>query len=655
MTNSPHRLLTIIFYVLAVLAIFAAVIFLTDSEAEYINNADALKHFDFSERLALISPNAFERYPNALYTPKDFLEGRVSAPSNEPYDSPRYASYRLVLNLQEGTLYGITGLSATHAMTLWVDGVVLAQVGVPGDSFENMTAGTNFFTVYFVARYEATEIIIQRSGFVLAHGGRLNPLYFGEQPLITSWNILGHIRISILIGVTLMSVLLYLGVYLFFRNQKRFLWFSLMCVMISLRTLGIDFRLIATLLPQMDWQLDYLLAYLVTSAFAVAMIMYIDAMFNNGANRLFKYTAIGFFAAHGVFMLLTNPAVYSQFNTPYNILMMLFISGVLINNIWRTVKSKTKLQAEYVLVIIGSLINIVLGVAEVAIRAATPEVVANYTQAGILVFIFINTIALTLYFRRNEMELDEAKKHEKQLAGENVTLESLNRMKNSYLANMAHETKTPLTLISVDVQLAAALYEGKGEDGKLISEALHRAQEEILRVSRITENNLKLAAMQSSSEKMTALDFSALLKSAAEVRRRLVEKNNNALLVNVHDGLPKVYGNADQLVQVLSNFIDNANRHTKYGKIYIDAEVYEGLVIAKVFDSGMGIPAELLPRIFERGVSNANSTGIGLPICKQIIEAHGGTISVLSQEGKGTVIAMKLPIYNVDRGSIENV
>jgi signal transduction histidine kinase len=199
------------------------------------------------------------------------------------------------------------------------------------------------------------------------------------------------------------------------------------------------------------------------------------------------------------------------------------------------------------------------------------------------------------------------------------------------------------------------LYSGEGEDAKLISEALQRAQVEILRVSRITKNNLKLAAMQSSGEKMTALDFSALLKSGAEVRRRLVEKNNNALVANVPDDLPKVYGNADQLVQVLSNLIDNANRHTKYGKISIKADVNEGLVITKVLDNGMGIPAELLPHIFERGVSNAISTGIGLPICKQIVEAHGGTISAQSEKGKGTAITIKLPIHNEDRESAENV
>ncbi|MCL2198341.1 MAG: sensor histidine kinase [Defluviitaleaceae bacterium] len=643
MTNNPSRLPTIIFYVLAVFSIFAAVIFLTDSEAEYINNTDVLNRFDFSERLALISPDAFDRHPEALYTPNDFFEGLTSPPTYG-FNGSRYATYRLVLNLQQGTLYGLTGLSATHAMTLWVDGVMLAQIGITGDSFESMTAATNFFTVYFVAGHEPTEIIIQRSGFVLAHGGRLNPIYFGKQPLITTWNILGHIRTSILVGFTLMSVLLYLGIFLFFRNQKRFLWFSLMCLMIALRTLGIDFRIITTLLPNLEWQLDYLLAYLATSAFAVAMILYLDAMFNNNANKIFKYIAIGFFAVHGVFMLLTEPAVYSQFNTVYNILMVSFVGGVLVNLVWRAALSKSKWQVEHILVIIGSVANIVLGVAEVAIRVATPEAVANYTQAGILVFIFINTIALTIYFRHNETELDEAKKQEKQLANENATLESLNRLKNDYLANIAHETKTPLTLISVDIQLAAALYQEEGEDAKLISEALYRAQEEILRMSRITENNLKLAAMQSNSEKMTTLDFYELLKSSAEVRRRLIEKNNNTLAVNVPDDLPNVYGNADQLIQVMSNLIDNANRHTKYGKISINASTAEGFAVISISDNGAGIPADLLPRIFERGVSGSGSTGLGLAICKQIVNTHDGKISIESKKGHGTNVIIKLPI-----------
>jgi hypothetical protein len=87
-------------------------------------------------------------------------------------------------------------------MTLWVDGVVLAQAGIPGDSLENMLPKTNYFTAYFIAGTEPTEIVIQRSSFVHAHGGVLNPLYISEQKLITQMNTLLHVRVSIILGVT---------------------------------------------------------------------------------------------------------------------------------------------------------------------------------------------------------------------------------------------------------------------------------------------------------------------------------------------------------------------------------------------------------------------------------------------------------------------
>ena len=193
MDKTPSQLHSICIYLLLTAAVFAASLFLTHSNAKYINNAADLNRFDFSQDLAVISPSAFTQ------------EG-----------TDRYATYRLLLtNLNPGTIYGISGYSATHAMRLWVNGEILIEVGVPGDSYENMTAGTAYFTAYFVASAEPTEIIIQRSGFVLAHGGRLNALYFGEQYHITTRLALSHVRVSFLAGITTMAALLNLGIFVF--------------------------------------------------------------------------------------------------------------------------------------------------------------------------------------------------------------------------------------------------------------------------------------------------------------------------------------------------------------------------------------------------------------------------------------------------------
>ncbi|MCL2225611.1 MAG: ATP-binding protein [Defluviitaleaceae bacterium] len=242
------------------------------------------------------------------------------------------------------------------------------------------------------------------------------------------------------------------------------------------------------------------------------------------------------------------------------------------------------------------------------------------------------------------------------LADENATLESLSRMKSEYLANISHETKTPLTLVSVDVQLVNELLtdakiEGgewklSAEDGLLIREAMERAQNAILRAGRITESNLRLASMQENREKITVIDISKLVTSSAEIRRGVAEKQGNRLNINVPDNLPRVFGNIDNLTQVVDNLLTNANNNTKGGDITIAASANEKFIIVTVTDSGTGISPDILPFVFKRGISGSGGTGIGLALCRSMVEAHGGDISLESEQGKGTAVTFTLPIYN---------
>ena len=437
------------------------------------------------------------------------------------------------------------------------------------------------------------------------------------------------------------------------------LWFSLVCLMITLRTVGIDNRLIATLFPNLDWRLDYLIAYLITSGFIVFIVLYLDAMFEHRTKRRLLLGGIGILVAHAVFMLFTPPIVYSRFNTPYNIFLVLFSGAIMVNIAWLVYNHRGMRRIEHILVLFGSAVNVALGFGEAALRAATPQAAVNFTQIGTMIFMFINTIALAMHFKHTEEEAEAAKlkeqeeraekekaqQSEQRLANENAALERLNRMKTEYLTNISHETKTPLTLISVDVQLAAELHKEEGEDGKIIAEALSRAQEEILRAARITENNLALASMQESREKMGVIDFSTLLVSSAEARRSVIEKGGNTLRVHVPDNLPRVYGNADQLIQVMSNLLNNAAKYTANGDISVTAKAEAAIISVTVSDTGTGIDKALLARVFQRGVTGSKGgTGIGLSISKNIIESHGGEIWLESK--KGTTVTFTLPIYN---------
>jgi len=279
-------------------------------------------------------------------------------------------------------------------------------------------------------------------------------------------NTISHVRISIVLGITLMAALLYLVLFLSFSRRIQYMWFSLVCLMVALRTLGIDYRLIATLFPNLDWHIDYLIGYLATSGFIVFIILYIDTMFQNpGLLRIVKYSAVLTLAAHAVFIVLTPVLLYSKLQIPYNIALMFFSVSVMLNVAWLIIKNKDKRHPEHFLVMLGAVSNVVLGMAEVVIRNANPQITLNYTQAGALIFMFAGTVALSLYFKRTETELAVAKEHEHRLAEE-----------TAFYRKMSHSMRTPLTIISTNIQTARRRPE---EAGAL----LEHSQAEIMKMA----------------------------------------------------------------------------------------------------------------------------------------------------------------------------
>jgi signal transduction histidine kinase len=224
------------------------------------------------------------------------------------------------------------------------------------------------------------------------------------------------------------------------------------------------------------------------------------------------------------------------------------------------------------------------------------------------------------------------------------------RSKSEFIATMSHEIKTPLTVISVHVQQAARLFAAmaaNGGDKETISSSLRLAQQEIMRASEITENALRLASMQEGHKQKKALQIDTMLANTAEVYRPILEKGGNKLNIAIVGDMERVFGNADQLIQVMVNILSNANRHTKNGIIGVEVQREGGCIRVTVTDNGSGIAPELLPHVFERGVSGTGSTGFGLEICRKIIESHGGTISANSEPGQGTTVVFTLPVYQV--------
>jgi signal transduction histidine kinase len=167
-----------------------------------------------------------------------------------------------------------------------------------------------------------------------------------------------------------------------------------------------------------------------------------------------------------------------------------------------------------------------------------------------------------------------------------------------------------------------------------------------MRVARMAETTLKMSSLQEAHGSVNLLDTTEILRTSAEANRSFIEKRGNNFSVCIEENLPCIMGKADEVIQVMLNVLTNANNHTLNGEIAVAAKISAEFVAVSVADNGAGIPAALLPRIFDRGVSNSGGTGFGLAICKSTIESHGGTIEIKSQEGKGTTVIFALPVHS---------
>jgi two-component system sensor histidine kinase VicK len=125
------------------------------------------------------------------------------------------------------------------------------------------------------------------------------------------------------------------------------------------------------------------------------------------------------------------------------------------------------------------------------------------------------------------------------------------------------------------------------------------------------------------------------------------DEHNNQLEIMCNERLPEVKADADYIARIFVNLIHNATRFTHNGNITVSAAHTANNVTVSIEDTGCGIPPERLAFIFDKFYTNGNSTGtgLGLYICKKIIDAHGGEIKVQNKPGCGTKVSFTLPVW----------
>jgi len=227
----------------------------------------------------------------------------------------------------------------------------------------------------------------------------------------------------------------------------------------------------------------------------------------------------------------------------------------------------------------------------------------------------------------------------------------LPRSQRQFVANASHEMRTPIAALKGSIEL---LEDGAGDKPDVRDRFLATMHVEVDRLQRLVDELFVLAQLDSGR---TVLDMAAepvadVIRDVATIMRPLAETAGVKLVEAAPGGDLRALMDRDRIAQVLLGFVDNALKHTPAGGVVTVRAAREGeKVVLGVRDTGAGIPADALAYVFDRfyrapgqPVGVPKGTGLGLSIAQELVEAHGSTIEVASEPGKGASFSFALPL-----------
>ncbi len=219
------------------------------------------------------------------------------------------------------------------------------------------------------------------------------------------------------------------------------------------------------------------------------------------------------------------------------------------------------------------------------------------------------------------------------------------KMKNDFIASVSHELRTPLTVIAGWAETIMYM-----DDPEEMKSGVETILKEARRLTSLVEELLVFTSIDGGRMKlhMEQMDAAAEFEEVMFVYRDTLKAQNIQLEYSCGEDIPEITGDAERLKQVFYNILDNAAKHGgSGGKITTSVTCNGSEILIRVRDYGAGIPAADLPYVkqkFYKGASSTRGSGIGLAVANEIVELHGGSLDIDSNEGEGTAVTIRLPL-----------
>jgi two-component system sensor histidine kinase ChiS len=612
-----------------------------------------LTGWDFNGNTLINLDGEWEFYWKQLHDPDYFQSNRILSENRDlislprswngyeingiPIDGMGYATFRLIVQLPDNGVSKSLELPSIYtAHKLWINGELVSSDGLVSRTAEG-SEPKHFHKVIPLKQSSGTvEIIIQVSNFMHRRGGIWQPIKFGN-----SSDILKFRERQILIDMTLFGALLIMGLYhlvLFAlrRKDRSPLYFGIFCLLVSLRVLLVGEIILLYFFPQISQEFalkaEYFTFYLGISFFT----LFIHSLFPEEMPGKISVpvSAVGF--GYSFIVIIAKADFYSHILIYYQVFSLIVCTYILVALLIATFRKRdgVLLVLTGSLIFVGTVFNDIFYFNEKLFTG-------SLTPFGLFIFTLAQSFVISSRFSKAFKTVEDMSQR----------LLSMDKLKDEFLANITHEILTPLNGM---VGMAESI--GDSSAGKLSSQ-------QISNLSLIASSGRRLALLVHD-----ILDFTKLKNRDVILKTRSVNVRHVAQVVlalckpltigkqlelynDVPDDLPLVIVDENRLQQIFYNLIGNAIKFTRTGSVKITAEQKDGFAEIIVADTGIGIPADEINNIFDdfEQINNPDYSGyagigLGLSITKKLVELHGGTITVDSEQHKGSKFMFTLPI-----------
>ncbi|MHA6533436.1 hybrid sensor histidine kinase/response regulator [Paenibacillus sp. BAC0078] len=609
-----------------------------------------LRGWNIKDSRSITLDGEWEIYPGKFLTHEEFLPPNKENPgyAKVPGDwsdaltkgeppSFGFGTYRLRILIGQplNEPYGFWIQRIQAASQLEINGLKESPFGRLSESKAGYKPKAVSYTATYIAgNRQEIELLVRTANFDQPlDGGIVNSIRFGTQAAIDNqrWYSIGFQLVTFII---LMLHAMYAGILYFFNpRQKAFLLFFLLLLAAGISIVSDDDTLLLLWLPiNYTWALKIkLLSYMWLSFFM--LLLSINFSGNQKKGKWFKAYAAALFL-YSLFLLIV-PAQYI-FHTLhlFGVLYLLPIAGVVCKIVRMVIKQQE--DAVFLLFAATSIASsVVWGTFESTGKASS----FYYPVDVIATIVSFSAYWFKRYFRNSE---ENAKLTWK--------LQENDRLKDQFLANTSHELRTPLHgIINIAQTIAAKEQAVMGhksvQDIELlitISRRMSHLLNDLLDVTRLQDKRIML--------QQEPLSVQSLVSGVIDMFEFMTEGRALTLKNDIADSLPPVFADEKRLVQILFNLLHNAVKYTNEGSITVSAGTQGQQMSVHVADTGAGMDQATQARIFEpyeqgqQGINDGGGIGLGLSICKQLVELHGGTLTVTSEPGQGSVFTFTLPL-----------